>query len=48
MSVCVCGCLQEPEEGIQSPGTGVRGDGESPNVDSGNRTQVFCKSRKQS
>lgn len=45
--VCVCShaCYWRPEEGINSPGTGVT-KVVSPQVDAGIQSQVFCKSRR--
>lgn len=38
MRVCKCGCLRNPEEGVISPGVGVTGNCEMPDVNAGNWT----------
>lgn len=48
--MCICICLwvcaeklqvpQKPEEGIESPGAGIKGGSELPDVGSRNQTQV--------
>jgi len=41
-SVCVCVCLRRQEEGVIFPETGVTGDFESPNMDTGSGTPFLC------
>ena len=46
MSLCVlhvCKSPQGPERDVVSPGTGVTGVCELPDVGAGNQTKVFCK-----
>lgn len=42
----VCGYLQRPEKGVGSPGTGVSGSLQLPDVGAGNRTSVLWESSK--
>lgn len=53
LCVCLCEfmcpvCIQMPEEGTGSPGTGATGGNKPHDVDSGNRTWVFSQSSKKS
>lgn len=51
-AICKCSmygpCPRKPEEGVQAPGTGVTGSGESPHrpVSARNGTQILCQSRR--
>lgn len=40
---CVCRQAQRPEEGVESPGTGISGSCEVPGVGAGNLSQVLCR-----
>lgn len=41
--ICVCTCVQTPEEVVQSPGAGITGSTEPFDVSAGNQTQVFLQ-----
>lgn len=42
MYTCECRCPRSSDEGLRSPGVGVAGSCEWPEIGAGNQTQVFC------
>lgn len=42
--MCICvQCPQQPEEGVRSPGAGVKSSYKQPYMGAGNPTLILCK-----